>query len=55
MRAVDDNKVVIDIMTMRDTHVFEIGPGYALLRGNKEHPELKHIQDKKFSVGTLLF
>lgn len=32
LRAVEDNKVLIDIMGKRDTFKFEIGPGYALLK-----------------------
>ncbi len=54
MRSVEDNKVVIDLMAGRDTYVFEIGPGYALFRGNPEHPELAYLSDKKFPVASLL-
>lgn len=32
-------------MTARDTFVFEIGPGYALLRGDPSRPELDYISN----------
>lgn len=39
MRAVDDNKILVDIKGNRDTFKFEIGPGYAMLIPNPEIPE----------------
>lgn len=45
MRAVEDNKILIDLMGARCTYKFEIGPGYAMFKKDSDHPELEYLSD----------
>lgn len=53
LRAIEDEKAILDIKTMRITLVFEVGPKYMKLIDNTD-PVLKDIIEKEFAPGDLL-
>jgi hypothetical protein len=53
LRAVENEKAILDIETKRVTMTFEIGPDYLMLI-DKTDPEFKDLINKKLEPGYLL-